>query len=165
MCKKKTKCTRLLTGKRRLQCLITFAYLRPDRPCACGRGRVINGPFAAERAKTRRSNVAKSKSNATRTRKWNTAPKISPDLLVVVRLLQPLVFGPAVLEPYLHLRFRQVQRVRQFRPPVPGHVLVVPVLHFQTQRLFRAERGPLATRCPAFFSPSPLHWNDDKSAR
>lgn len=102
----------------------------------------------------------------TRPRQTPNRPRaISPDLLVVVRLLQPLVFGPAVLEPNFHLRFRQVQRVRQFRPSVPGHVLVVPVLHFQAQRLFRAERGSLATRRPSFFPPSPLHWNDDKSAR
>lgn len=80
-------------------------------------------------------------------------------MLVLVRLLDPLVLGAAVLEPDLDLRLGETEGVCQLGAPGPGHVLGARELQLQAQRLVRAERSALASRPADFLAAPPGHCN------
>jgi len=66
-----------------------------------------------------------------------------PVLMIHLRLLDPLVFRPPVLEPNLDLCLRQLQGLCQLEPPWPGYVLVALVLELQAEGLVGGESGAL----------------------
>ena len=93
--------------------------------------------------------------------------KASPVLLVDLCLLNSLVFGSPVLEPYLDLCLGEVQCLGQLEPPGPGDVLVPRVLHLQSQGLVWGESRPLPPLASTILASSPtgncksigMEWN------
>lgn len=90
--------------------------------------------------------------------KLHLSEKCVPVMMIYVCLLDPLVFGPAVLEPDFDLRFGELERFRQFAPSSPADVLRPLVFDLEPERLFAAEGGPLPPR-PALLAPPSRHWN------
>ena len=70
----------------------------------------------------------------------------SPNVVISVRLLYPLVFGSPVLEPDLDLRFRQGQQLCQLQPARASDVLLTAELQLQLHGLLAAERRALTSR-------------------
>ena len=64
-------------------------------------------------------------------------------------LLTLLLFHPAVLEPYFHLRLVELQRGRDLHAPRTGQVLVEVELFLQLGQLLRGEVGPDRVRLSA----------------
>ena len=75
-------------------------------------------------------------------------------MLINLGLLNALVLGATILEPYFDLCLRQAQCLRQLKAATSRYVLVPMELHLEAQRLLRAERGALASLAAFFASPS-----------
>lgn len=69
-------------------------------------------------------------------------------ILFQLGLLQSLGFGPPVLEPYFHLRLRQVEGVGELGSLGDGEVLLLAELALQRQQLRGSEGG---SRFPVVF--------------
>lgn len=72
-------------------------------------------------------------------------------LLVHLRFFQPLVFSSAVLEPYFHLRFCQVEASSQFESPRASNVLVLVKFELEFQGLL-TRKGSSLSPCLTLFS-------------
>ncbi len=79
--------------------------------------------------------------------------ELIPVLVVNVGLLDPLVFGPSVLEPDFNLGFAEAKRRCQLGPSRPRNIFGRLEFDFQTERLLLRESRPLTSLAQTFPLP------------
>jgi len=82
-----------------------------------------------------------------------------PVVMILMRLLDPFVFRPPILEPNFDLRLGQCEAAGELDAVGARDVLASGELRLQTQSLLSGERRALPAIGPRLPPPPPGHWS------